>query len=70
MKKLRLKGLDDKMNCSTVIERCIKTVDGFEDAYVDLGTGTISYAPSTSCVDVDLLKEAFAKEGITAEDVK
>ena len=69
MKKLRLKGLDDKRNCSEVIKRCVQTVDGLEDVHVDLATGTITYSPGT-CTDESILREALAKEGIESEEMK
>ncbi len=69
MKKLRLKGMNDKLNCSEVIQRCVATVDGLEDVHVDLATGLITYSPGT-CTDDSILKEALAQEGLTAEEVK
>ncbi len=69
MKKLRLKGLDDRDDCATRIERCVKTNEGFEDVHVNLATGEIFYTPGT-CVDPEILKEAFAKEGLEVEEVK
>ena len=67
MKKLRLKGLNDKLNCATV-ESCIKTVDGYETVSVNMATGEITYR--ADCVDEKLLREALAKEGLDVEDVK
>ena len=69
MKKLRLKGLESKANCSEVIKRCVQTVDGLEDVHVDLATGMITYSPGT-CTDDSILREALANEGIQAEEVK
>ncbi|KAF4530376.1 hypothetical protein B566_EDAN018520 [Ephemera danica] len=54
-------SLDDKLDCSTVVQKCVKTVDGYEDVHVNLGTGEISYE-AASCVDEGLLREAFAQE--------
>ena len=68
MKKLRLKGLDDKLNCATIIQRCMKTTDGFEDVHVNTATGEITYSPGT-CVDEDILREALAKEGLEVEEI-
>ena len=67
MKKLRLKGLNDKLNCATV-ESCIKTVDGYETVSINMATGEISYR--ADCVDEKLLREALAKEGLDVEEVK
>ena len=67
MKKLRLKGMNDKLDCS-VVERCIKTLDGYETVHVNMATGEITY--SNDCVDEDLLREAFAKEGLKVEEAQ
>ena len=67
MKKLRLKGMSDKLNCAT-IERCIKTVDGYETVHLNMATGEITY--SNDCVDEKLLREALAKEGLEIEETK
>lgn len=69
MKKLRLKGLDDTLDCANIVKRCVATVDGYEDVHVNLATGEITYSPGT-CVDEHILKEAFAKEGLVLEVVE
>ncbi len=69
MKKLRLRGLESRANCSEVIQRCVQTVDGLEDVHVDLATGMITYSPGT-CTDDSILREALAQEGIQSEEVK
>lgn len=69
MKKLRLKGLQDKLDCATVIQRCVQTADGLEDVHVDLATGEVSYSPGT-CTDDGILREALEKEGFEVEEVK
>lgn len=67
MKRLRLKGMDNKLDCAAV-ERCIKTVDGYENVRINMATGEITY--NGECVDENLLREAFAKEGLKVEEVK
>ena len=69
MKTLRVKGFREKTDCATVIERCVKTVDGYEDIHINTASGEITYQPGT-CVDEDILKEALAQEGLTVEEVK
>lgn len=67
MKKLRIKNMNDKLNCATV-ERCIKTVDGYETVRIDMATGEITY--SKDCVDGELLREALAGEGLEVEEAR
>lgn len=60
----RIKGMDSVFNCRTVINNCIKTVDGLDTAHIDLATGRITYGDE-ACVDESLMREAFGKEGMT-----
>ncbi len=68
MKKLRLRGLDNP-DCATRVQHCVQTSDGFEDVHINMATGEISYSPGT-CVDENLLREAFAREGLEVEEMK
>lgn len=67
MKKMRLKGMEDQLDYS-VVDRCVKTVNGLEAAHINMSTGEITY--DSSCVDEDLMRETFAKEGLTLEEIK
>ena len=69
MKKLRVKGLRDRADCATIVQRCMKTVDGYENVHINTATGEITYTPGT-CVDEEILKEALAQEGLTVEEMK
>lgn len=67
MKKVRLKGREKQPDYS-VVDRCVKTVSGLEAAHINMSTGEITY--DSACVDEDLMRETFAKEGLQMEEVK
>lgn len=69
MKKLRVIGKQNLEGCETKVKRCVETVDGLEEAHINMSTGEITYGPG-GCTDEQLLREAFAKEGLELEEAK
>lgn len=68
MKTMKVKEMQNLLNCVDRVKTCIETVDGFETANFDPATGRITY--TKGCGDEKLLKEALAREGIETEEVK
>lgn len=68
MVKLRIKNLHTLPDNAAMVNRCVSTVDGLEQAHINLSTGEITYS-SEACIDESLLREAFLKEGIEVESV-
>lgn len=67
MKTKRIKNYNKSMDCTRMVDTVVDTVDGLERAHINLATGEITYGPD-ACVDEELLKSAFVKEGLELED--
>ena len=67
MKTKRMRNYDKSVDCTRMVDTVVNTVDGLERAHINLATGEITYGPD-ACIDEELLKSAFAKEGVELED--
>lgn len=67
MKKMMMKNYDKSVDCTRMVDTVVNTVDGLERAHINLATGEITYGPD-ACINEELLKSAFAKEGVDLED--
>ena len=66
MKIIRLKNFKNSPDTQKTLSECVQTVDGFESAHINLGTGEITY--SKECRgDENALRDALAKKGIEVE---
>lgn len=66
MKTLKLKKPCQTPDQAARISLCVKTVDGLEEAHINMATGEITYGKD-ACIDEHLLRKAFAEQGLELE---
>lgn len=69
MARKRMKQFDKSVDCTRMVNTVVNTVDGLEKAHINMATGEITYGPDV-CINEELLRDAFAKEGVELEDVE
>ena len=67
MRKFRIKNMPQKPDRDKILTKCVDTVNGLECVHVNMDTGEISYS-NEACIDENLMREAFSKEGMDLED--